>query len=295
MAKILVVDDNVLDQRLAGACIAELGSDSVYAGHGQEALAVLEREAVDVVVTDLQMPEMDGLELVQQVCRRFPNVPVILMTANGSEEIAVRALRAGAASYVPKASLKQDLGEALRSVLAAVNAIRQRDKVRQFLEASESRFVMGYEPGAQEALVGYLQDELTRLNFCNPSGMLQISTALMESLTNAIEHGNLELESEWREAPNNLYHTMGQTRSREAPYCHRRVFLTARVTPGEATYVVRDEGPGFDPATLADPTDPENLLKPSGRGVMLIHTFMDEVRFNDQGNEITMIKRRKEA
>lgn len=292
MAQILVVDDSLFDQRLAGACIADLGFTPIYANNGREALAVLERERPDAVVTDLQMPEMDGLELVQQVCRRFPTVPVILMTANGSEEIAVRALRAGAASYVPKASLKQDLGEALRSVQAAVNAMKQREQVRYFLEVVESRFVMGYEPGAQEALVGYLQDELARFNFCNPSGMLQITTALMESLTNAVEHGNLELSSELREAPDNAYRRLGDSRATQSPYRDRRVHVIARVTAQEASYTIRDDGPGFDPSTLADPTDPENLLKPSGRGVMLIRTFMDEVRFNERGNEITMIKRR---
>ena len=292
MAQILVVDDSLFDQRLACACIADLGFTPIYANNGRVALAVLERERPDAVVTDLQMPEMDGLELVQQVCRRFPTVPVILMTANGSEEIAVRALRAGAASYVPKASLKQDLGEALRSVQAAVNAMKQREQVRCFLEVVESRFVMGYEPGAQEALVGYLQDELARFNFCNPSGMLQITTALMESLTNAVEHGNLELSSELREAPDNAYRRLGDSRATQSPYRDRRVHVIARVTAQEASYTIRDDGPGFDPATLADPTDPENLLKPSGRGVMLIRTFMDEVRFNDRGNEITMIKRR---
>ena len=59
----------------------------------------------------------------------------------------------------------------------------------------------------------------------------------------------------------------------------------------EAVFVVRDEGPGFDPNSLPDPTDPENLLKPSGRGIMLIRTFMDAVSFNEKGNEVTMVKR----
>ena len=58
--------------------------------------------------------------------------------------------------------------------------------------------------------------------------------------------------------------------------------------------MIRDEGPGFDPHTLPDPTDAENLLKPSGRGVMLIRTFMDMVGFNESGNEITMIKRQSQ-
>ena len=67
--------------------------------------------------------------------------------------------------------------------------------------------------------------------------------------------------------------------------------MAAHFQEDEARFVIRDEGPGFDPRTLPDPTDPENLLKPSGRGVMLIRTFMDAVAFNETGNEITMIKR----
>ena len=58
--------------------------------------------------------------------------------------------------------------------------------------------------------------------------------------------------------------------------------------------VVRDEGPGFQQKELPDPTDPANLDKLSGRGLLLIQTFMDEIRFNDQGNEITLIKRRSD-
>ena len=67
--------------------------------------------------------------------------------------------------------------------------------------------------------------------------------------------------------------------------------MTARESHSEATYIVRDEGPGFDPSILPDPTDPENLGKVSGRGLLLIRTFMDEVYHNERGNEIAMIKR----
>ena len=55
--------------------------------------------------------------------------------------------------------------------------------------------------------------------------------------------------------------------------------------------MIRDEGPGFDPTKLPDPTDPANMEKASGRGLLLIRTFMEEVRHNDQGNEITMVWR----
>jgi anti-sigma regulatory factor (Ser/Thr protein kinase) len=69
--------------------------------------------------------------------------------------------------------------------------------------------------------------------------------------------------------------------------------VTARFTHDQAIYIVRDEGPGFDPTKLPDPTDPANLEKTTGRGLLLIRTFMDDVTFNATGNEITVIKKRK--
>jgi anti-sigma regulatory factor (Ser/Thr protein kinase) len=68
--------------------------------------------------------------------------------------------------------------------------------------------------------------------------------------------------------------------------------VTATLTRQQATFVVRDEGKGFDPATLPDPTDPANLGKASGRGLLLIQTFMDRVEHNEHGNQITMTKYR---
>ena len=79
----------------------------------------LERAAPALVLTDIQMPEMDGLELVRQMKSRFPAIPVVLVTAYGSEEVAAIALKVGAASYVPKRNLNRDLVPTLQVVLEA--------------------------------------------------------------------------------------------------------------------------------------------------------------------------------
>ena len=71
--------------------------------------------------------------------------------------------------------------------------------------------------------------------------------------------------------------------------------LRATLSRSEAVYVVEDEGPGFDPATLPLPTDPANLERIGGRGLMLIRTFMDEVEHNEKGNRITLRKRSSTA
>src|SRR5687767_10182201 len=102
----LVVDDVATERHLACTVIEQsLGWRTCQATTGAEALAALEREAPNVVLTDLQMPDCDGLELVVNIRRSHPFVPVVLMTAWGSEKLALRALQRGAASYVPKSEI----------------------------------------------------------------------------------------------------------------------------------------------------------------------------------------------
>jgi anti-sigma regulatory factor (Ser/Thr protein kinase) len=99
----------------------------------------------------------------------------------------------------------------------------------------------------------------------------------------------LELDPALAERADGLDFDLAEKRTEQAPYRDRRVYITARVTGSDASFVVRDEGPGFDYAALPDPTDPENLEKVGNRGLLLIRIIMDEVRFNAAGNEITMV------
>ena len=118
MATILVVDDVALDRHLAGTLLEEhSGWSAIYAEDGREALSLIKRKVPDLVLTDLQMPELNGLELVEAIRRDYAHVPVILMTAHGSEDIAVAALKRGAASYVPKRDLARDLVPTTEKVL----------------------------------------------------------------------------------------------------------------------------------------------------------------------------------
>jgi CheY-like chemotaxis protein/anti-sigma regulatory factor (Ser/Thr protein kinase) len=289
---VLVVDDSALDRHLAGAIVQKLpGWQATFAGNGAEALASLERQPADIVLTDMLMPQMDGLQLVQAIRSRFPLVPVILMTAHGSEDVAIRALQAGAASYVPKKSLARDLPETLEQVLAASQSKLRERRVLGRLQAYECYFALENDTGLIPPLVSHLEEDLTRLQLCEPGGLVLLGVALHEALTNAVLHGNLDLDSALREADEKEYYRLSVARRTQPPYRDRAVHVTARFTRTELTFVVRDEGNGFDPALLPDPTDPANLGKSSGRGLLLIQTFMDRVSHNAIGNEITMVKR----
>ena len=120
--------------------------------------------------------------------------------------------------------------------------------------------------------------------------MTGVQTCALPILNNAIYHGNWELNSELRENPQVYRETIADRRTR-APYCDRAVYVDAHFTRLDASFTIRDEGPGFDPSTLPDPTDPANLERISGRGVMLMRTFMDNVEYNHSGNAVTLVKR----
>jgi CheY-like chemotaxis protein len=281
-----------MDRHLAGSIVQKLGGwQATFATNGVEALAVLEKQVPEVVLTDMLMPEMDGLQLVQAIRSKHPLVPVILMTAHGSEDIAIQALQRGAASYVPKKSLARDLGETLEQVLVSSSARRQEQRILERLDVFEARFVLENDTGLIPPLVGHLEEDLARLKLCEPGSLVLLGVALHEALTNAMLHGNLELDSAMRETDEKEYYRLALSRRGEAPYSERKAHVAAVFTRKEVTFVVRDEGQGFDPALLPDPTDPANLGKVSGRGLLLIQTFMDRISHNEKGNEITMVKR----
>jgi CheY-like chemotaxis protein len=292
MARVLIVDDSTVDRRLAGRLLEkQLGLDVSYAKDGRAALKALEKEPPDLVLTDMHMPNMNGLELVEHIRGHHPLIPVILMTAFGSEELAVEALRKGAASYVPKRVLAEELTSTVDSILSVAQAEHEQSKLLASLVQTESRYLLGNDPSVIPPLIGQVQAELKRLRLVDDTGSIRVTVALREAVLNAMEHGNLEMTSGLREKGEDQYHRLTEERRTKAPYKDRRVEVVTRGTRGEAVFVVRDEGPGFDPSVLPDPTDPANLANVSGRGLLLIRTFMDEVYHGDSGRQITMVVR----
>ena len=293
---VLVVDDSSTSRLFARRLIERLpGFRVVVACDGREALVVLGRESCAVVVTDLHMPGMDGLELVEAIADRFPLVPVILMTAQGSEDIAVKALQSGAASYVSKRALEKDLADTLERVLNAAKVDRRKQGLLECVSDLDCTFVLENDAAMVPLLVTHLQEYMVRMKLCEPKGRLRLGIALEEALLNGMHHGNLELSSALRQDGGDAYQRLGAERRRTAPFAARRLHVHVKMDSAAAVFVIRDEGPGFDVAALPDPTDPENMLKASGRGLLLIRTFMDEATHNATGNEIRLVRRRRNS
>jgi DNA-binding NtrC family response regulator len=99
---ILVVDDELLIRDLLYDFFSSQGWDISIAENGEKALQILEDTPVDVVLTDIKMPTMDGLQLTEQLKETHPEIPVVLMTGFPSVDSAVTALRQRVADYIIK-------------------------------------------------------------------------------------------------------------------------------------------------------------------------------------------------
>jgi len=219
------------------------------------------------------------------------------VTARGSEELAVDALQKGAASYVPKNQLVERLVETVEQVIERARPERSYQRVLGSLNRSEYEFTIANDLELIPALVALLQQVAYGMKLVDTTERRRLGVALDEAILNAMYHGNLELPADdlheirpsLRSGQRAL---MFESRAKAAPYKDRRINVSASICPDEARFVIRDDGNGFDPSLFPDVKDPRTLEEEGGRGLVLMKSFMDEVTFNESGNEVTLIKRR---
>ena len=131
--KILAVDDDELSLLMLENLLADAGFAPLTAASGAQALALLEREHVDLLISDLIMEGMNGLELLDRVRERYPNVPVIVVTARGSVESAVEAMRRGAYDYLAKPFNPEVLRITLQRALDYHHVVRENEQITGLL------------------------------------------------------------------------------------------------------------------------------------------------------------------
>lgn len=291
MPSILVVDDSEVDRLLTGRC-AQRGIDAtmLYASDGMDALRQVELHSPDLVITDLQMPHMDGLQLLTNLKEQHPRLPVILITAKGSELIAAEALRRGAASYVPKRSLASDLPGTIMQVLMAASNDLGHSMLMHCLDRDQCSFTIFSDLELIKTLVSHFQEMLRCLPLGDETERLRVGIALHEALTNAYYHGNLEIGGSIDRADREAFAALVNERRMKSPYCDRKIAVEISLDRDSVRCVVRDEGSGFDTSSAPDTLSAESM-ELGGRGIILMRTIMDEVQYNASGNEVTLVKR----
>jgi two-component system response regulator AtoC len=179
MARLLLVDDEPSVRAALKELVEGRGWEPLLARSGAEALELVDR--ADAVVTDFSMPEMDGMELLRAIHDRDENLPVILLTAHGSERLAVRAIKAGAYEYVPKPFDVDEMLLALERALEA-RALRLRDRQLTAEHAIGRRIV------CESAVMRHLLDSTTRVAAKEITVLLRGETGTGKELIGSLLH-----------------------------------------------------------------------------------------------------------
>jgi two-component system response regulator AtoC len=179
MARVLLVDDEPSVRAALRELVQGRGWEPLVARSGAEALEVVER--ADAVVTDFSMPEMDGLELLRAIRERDESLPVILLTARGSERLAVRAMKAGAYEYVPKPF---DVDEMALAIGRALEARELRQRNRQLT----AEHAIGRRVVCQSAVMRHLLDAVSRVATKEITVLVRGETGTGKELVGSLLH-----------------------------------------------------------------------------------------------------------
>ncbi|HHP7234756.1 MAG TPA: sigma-54-dependent transcriptional regulator [Desulfobacterales bacterium] len=138
METILIVDDEKNYPRILGAVLEEEGFEIQTANSGKEALEILEASDVDLVLTDMKMPSMDGIELLEKIKTKDPELPVIMMTAYGTVDKAVEAMQKGAYSYILKPFDNERLILYVNKAIAMYRVVQENRRLRSAVSSHYS-------------------------------------------------------------------------------------------------------------------------------------------------------------
>jgi len=291
---ILIVDDEEMIRNLLVDMLTESGNYRILtANNGKEALDIVFQEEVDLVLTDLRMPVMGGMELLAELRKRQPEVAVVILTGFGRREDVIEALRLGASNFL----MKPQEVEMINTIASKILRMRFKEKLEQrifdYFVEEEQHYHIPSDPKFTLPLIDLITEQIAKIGICNHSELMNTRLALDEALTNAIVHGNLEIDSNSKGATLEeliQFNELVKTKISIEPYRSRIVKVSALMTKRKAVFTIEDEGKGFDWKGTAIAKEIDEMLANHGRGLILIRAFMTRVDFNEKGNRITLIK-----
>ncbi len=232
--------------------------DTLFSDLGHDVTVLTSRDEApapaDITAYDIVITDLDSR-------------PVVVNGAaapSGASLDVIKAFKVSAAGFRRDDFNEEELKDLVAIVLD--HKLRYVDGQAAVRGLSESiEFELPSALSLMHVVLEYLTKRVEKLGLvdCNRSNLF---VALDEAFVNAVKHGNQYDAS-------------------------KLIRVAAYVDKNEARFTIEDEGPGFDVNSIPDPLDPENLFKPSGRGVMFIYNIMDEVIYNERGNRLTMVKR----
>lgn len=292
---ILIVDGN---PELVDSLSQLLGSHNYRvdsASCASDALRKLRKNLYDIVVCDIEMPGMNGLDFLEKIRRDGRDQEVILMTGYLEQEYFIRAIRLGASDFISKPIEAPHLLNSIEAIISRLAARRSKDKLlNNFIQAEFSCVIDPHK--FTGGGVGKILGPLLTQNLDLPENTLnELLSCADEMLQNAYIHGVLELTDPERLCDQPRLGEIIKTRLLQPEIAARRVrFSMALDQDNEAIVIsVEDDGKGFDHESwLKRLQADENLsLEAHGRGLAMLYFLSDQLVFENGGRRVRVLRK----
>jgi len=288
----LIVEDDPASLIYLNDSAVSLGHETQTSTDGALGLETFKNFKPDLVLSDIKMPNMDGMQLLKAIKELDAGVIFVMLTAFGSEEYAIKALHLGANNYLHKPIRHTTLIPLLQKY---ENVIKDRTIESDILGMIIRReFIMKFDNRID--LVPKIVDFLILETgiALKPENKLSIRLGLFELLVNAIEHGNLDItyqeKTEALEKESNQLNLLYNERLSNPLLYQKKVTVEFKMDKTYCEWIISDEGKGFKwQEVLSDDIEGQNLLT-HGRGIFLSRLQFDELEYIGRGNVIRVKK-----
>jgi sigma-B regulation protein RsbU (phosphoserine phosphatase) len=289
--RILIVDDEEILRNLIVKFMRKEGYEPIEAADGETAIELYRITTPTVVLSDVRMPGIDGIKLLNEIKKIDPQAVIILMTGFGDEQTLLEALRGGATNFFKKPFNFREVADVINSIIKHKMEIDTSCFFSPALVEEAKQFELYTGNANIFPIINQISIHLR--NIFPRSDIINLKIGIEEMITNAIEHGNLHItfEEKNKAIAKGRFGKLIKERLEKKNNYKKKVYIASLLQKDLLKVIIRDEGDGFDWRSLPEPGS-SNFLSFNGRGIFLTKIFYDEVIFTEEGNEVTIIKYR---
>ncbi len=290
MKKILIVEDEYPVRDVLKIALSENGYMVYEAENGKQGIQMFIDNIPDIVLTDVKMPGISGIEVTKKIKEAQPDADVVIMTGYGSEELVIEAIRAGATNYLKKPVSFDELFNIFDHIIFKRENRKRFEVIKEGVIYEKKTVTINNDISKIWGIVNQVLYNIPPV--LGEKTIEGLKLGLYEILVNAIEHGNLGITAKEKEESlkNTSYSDLMNSRMNMANEKNRTVMIHSVYEVKKLTIEIIDQGVGFNYKELKTLADTETLMGIHGRGIILTSLYYDKLEFKGPGNTVVLEK-----